>query len=282
MESTSKTPAADSQDIKPTGIVGAVSVTSRIPDFWTDYPRVWFARAEAILAPQKLGDAVNFDLILSKLNKETIGEITDIILDPPETQKCAALKNRLLTIYEDTANLKIKKLLRDMDLGDQKPSQLLRKMKDLAKKNFPDDTVRILWEEHLPSQVRAVLAVSKSTDLEELAAVADNVLEATRPLQLATVTQRQFERIENADIAMIKAEIAKLNTKIVQLQQRRRGNSSVQRSHSQTRQRSFSNNRDKQNWLCFYHYKYHEKAHKCIKPCAWKGPSTSTPASSEN
>ncbi|XP_072934915.1 uncharacterized protein [Epargyreus clarus] len=168
-----------------------------------------------------------------------------------------------------------------MDLGDQKPSQLLRKMKDLAKKNFPDDTVRILWEEHLPSQVRAVLAVSKFTDLEDLAYIADDVLEATKPLQLATVTQRQ-SRSDNEDIAIIKTEIAKLNTKFDQMQRGRPENRNVRRSHSQTRQRSSSSKRNNKNWLCFYHYKYHDKAHKCIKPCAWKGPSISTPGSSEN
>uniref|UniRef100_A0A2A4JWD1 Uncharacterized protein n=1 Tax=Heliothis virescens TaxID=7102 RepID=A0A2A4JWD1_HELVI len=39
----------------------------------------------------------------------------------------------------------------DIHLGDQKPSQRLRRIKDLGRGRFPDDTLRILWMEHLPT-----------------------------------------------------------------------------------------------------------------------------------
>ncbi|XP_049886865.1 uncharacterized protein LOC126381436 [Pectinophora gossypiella] len=170
--------------------LNAVSVTTRIPDFWTDQPRFWFARANAILKPKKLGDEANFDLLISKMSKDTLTEITDLVYNPPATGKCETLKTRLLALYEDSKHDKIKKLLRDMDLGDQRPSQLLRRMKDLAKDNFPDSTLRILWEDQLPSQVRAVLAVTELTDLEALAKVADNVCTAIRPIQITEVAQQ--------------------------------------------------------------------------------------------
>lgn len=267
----------DNADVKDEVHVAAVSLASRIPDFWVDMPEVWFARVNAILAPQKLSDEIKFDLILSKLSKETISELTEIILDPPDTEKCKALKIKLLALYEDTNNARIKKLLRDIELGDQKPSQLLRKMKDLAKKNFPDETLRILWEERLPAQVRAVLAVTVTKDLNELAAVADKVLEAARPVQIAEIAQQQPQQgtSGNADTVTIMAEIAKLNARFDNLVRARPRSRSTQRGRPNTPRPSPS--RKREDWLCFYHFRYREQARKCLQPCAWNGRTTPAP-----
>ena len=35
--------------------VAMVSIRERIPDFWKDIPSSWFAKFEAIMAPQKQG-----------------------------------------------------------------------------------------------------------------------------------------------------------------------------------------------------------------------------------
>lgn len=265
------------QKIKDETHVGAVSLAARIPDFWVDMPEVWFARANAILAPQKLSDETKFDLILSKLSKETISELTEIILKPPATEKCKTLKTKLLALYEDTNNARIKKLLRDIELGDQKPSQLLRKMKDLAKENFPDETLRILWEERLPAQVRAVLAVTVTLDLNELAAVADKVLEAARPAQIAAVTQQQPGQAAtgNSDVATIMAGIAKLNARFDNLTRARPRSRSMQRRRTNTPRPSPSRRRE--DWLCFYHYRYRERARRCLQPCAWNKTTSATP-----
>lgn len=269
----------DREDVKDETHVGAVSLAARIPDFWVDMPEVWFARVNAILAPQKLSDETKFDLILSKLSKETISELTEIILNPPATEKCKTLKTKLLALYEDTNNARIKKLLRDIELGDQKPSQLLRKMKDLAKKNFPDETLRILWEERLPAQVRAVLAVTVTLDLNELAAVADKVLEAARPAQIAAVTQQQPGQAAtgNSDVATIMAEIAKLNARFDNLTRARPRSRSMQRRPTNAPRPSPSRRRE--DWLCFYHYRYRERARRCLQPCAWNKRTSATPTS---
>lgn len=52
--------------------LAAVTLSSKIPDFWSDQPRVWFIRTEAILAPQKMGDEAKFNIVVSKLGKEAI------------------------------------------------------------------------------------------------------------------------------------------------------------------------------------------------------------------
>ncbi|XP_045499141.1 uncharacterized protein LOC123696816 [Colias croceus] len=166
-----------------------------------------------------------------------------------------------------------------MELGEQKPSQLLRRMKELAKDKIPDDTLRILWQGHLPNAVRAVLAVSDTKSLDSLAAIADNVLESTQSVSSVNeVTQKQHQpstSATNKDTELIMAEIAKLTFKVANLERSRparrwnyRG-----RSRSQSRNRAHSASRRSPNspgWLCFYHHRFRDNARNCKEPCAWK------------
>ncbi|XP_045530701.1 uncharacterized protein LOC123718332 [Pieris brassicae] len=248
-------------------IAAVTSVTSRIPDFWTDQPRVWFVRAESVLLPQKMGDDTKFNIVVSKLGKDVIQQITDILFSPPEQDKYGALKKKLLDIFEESETRQLQKLISEMDLGEQKPSQLLRRMKDLAREKLPDDTLRILWQTHLPQAVRAVLAVTETKNLDQLANVADKVAESIQPPQLAEVkTSGGLRQDQDNDVH---AAIAELSHKFDQLLKSRtssrppyRGNSRGQRRRSQSRAPS--------DWVCFYHYRFKDRATKCMPPCAFK------------
>ncbi|VVC86696.1 unnamed protein product [Leptidea sinapis] len=94
----------------------AISVQSRIVEFWVDMPRLWFAHFEAVMAPQKQGD-----------------DVSDLLTKPPEEQKYKALKERLLQVYEESTERQFQKLVSEMDLGEQKPTQLLRRIKELGR-----------------------------------------------------------------------------------------------------------------------------------------------------
>ncbi|KAJ2937851.1 hypothetical protein O0L34_g17830 [Tuta absoluta] len=169
-----------------------------------------------------------------------------------------------------------------MDLGDQRPSQLLRRMKELARDRIEDKTLLILWQNHLPVWVRGVLAVSDIKDLTKLALMADKVMENARPVQVASVDETPG--MSTSSTSNIIAEINKLGERIKNIENLQRRN--VERRHEQqTRPRSRSGARqrfrspsqgpsgDKKNnpnWLCFYHFRYNTKAHKCVQPCNWK------------
>lgn len=116
-------------------------------------------------------------------------QVSDIVLSPPETRKYDALKTRLLAVYEESEVRQVHKLLMELELGDQKPSQLLRRMRDLASNKFTDETLSMLWIRHLPGAVRAVLTVSEVSDLEKLAMMADKVIETTRFVEVEEVTE---------------------------------------------------------------------------------------------
>ncbi|XP_073946941.1 uncharacterized protein [Choristoneura fumiferana] len=124
--------------------MAAVSLGTRIPEFWTDQPKLWFVQLEAVLAPQKLGDEQNFNIVVTKLSKITIQAVSDILLKPPSTGKYAALKQRLIATFEESTDQQLKRLLTEMELGEQKPTQLMRRMLDLSGGAFPDSTIPLM------------------------------------------------------------------------------------------------------------------------------------------
>ncbi|KAL0820711.1 hypothetical protein ABMA28_006540 [Loxostege sticticalis] len=274
----------------PSPDISTVSVASKIPDFWPENPRLWFVQVEAILTPQKTSDINMYYMVVAKLNKEAIQQVADILSKPPEQNKFETLKNRLLQIYEESETRQIQKLISEVELGDQKPSQLLRKMKELARGKIEDDTLNILWQGHLPSSVRAVLTVTSSQDLDSLASVADKIMETYQPARINEVS-RSREPVTAYDVAAIMAEISKINLKMAEMNQDReryRG-----RSRSRSRNRNFSRSAtrssrtpDSPNWLCSYHYRFRARARKYVPPCNWRNPTappqTPPPASLGN
>lgn len=253
--------------------LGAISLSSRISEFWTDHPRVWFHQTEATLFPQKMSDEAKYNIVVSKLGKSAIQQVLDILSRPPDTKKYETLKERLLKIYEESETRQIQKLIGEMELGDQRPSQLLRRMRELAREKISDETLRVLWQGHLPVSMRAIISVSETKDLDNLALVADKVMETTTFSQVAEVkTSASTSNNCSADTSMLLNEIAKLNRKIDNLE---RSRNRYRNNYYRPDNRNRSNSRSKSpqlngNKLCFYHDKFKDKAHKCVKPCSWK------------
>lgn len=264
--------------------ISSIAVTARIPEFWQDQPRLWFIQAEAVLQTQRTSEDAKYHLVIAKLGKEVITQVTDILVSPPATGKYETLKSRLLAIYEETQGRQIQKLIGEMELGDQKPSQLLRRMRDLARDKVSDETLTILWRNHLPTTVRGVLAVSDTKDLNTLATIADKVMETTKPLNaVSQVDQRALLTAEKqpqttGEINELVEEIRSLNARISRMENdrgrsRSRFQSNQHRNRSMSRGRSNSVNRrtpESPNWLCSYHFRYKHRAYKCVEPCNWR------------
>ena len=247
-----------------------ISIRSRIPQFWRDKPRLWFAQFEAVTASQKLGDEAKFGLVVANLTKPEIEQISDLILAPPNTKRYEQIKERLVSIFEESEGKQLQTLLNDMELGDQRPSQLLRRMRDLARDKIPDTTLRMLWIGHLPVSTRAVLAISEDGKLDSLAAMADKMHEQTIEVNSVCSCQNQASSSHTTTttdqniISMIETL-----TKEVAALKMDRGN--YYRQHSQRyRSRSRSQSRDRRSTLCYFHRKFGKDAYRCRSPCSYK------------
>lgn len=270
--------------------VSGVSATLRIPPIWRDRLRLWFAQFEAIVSPHKKGDKAMYELVIGQLERQDIDEIADIILRPPATDKYEALKKRLLQVYEESEQRQVQRLLSEMELGDMKPSQLLRRMKNLAGDNISDSALRIMWTNHLPQSVRAVLAVSdniaKKSDIDDLAQMADKILEHSHPPTIAavstctsqatthemTITEKLTEKID-----LLTREIAELKTNQSSYRHRRPFRRYRSRSRTPSRSRSNRNDSSFQNdRTCYYHRKFGKQAQRCTRPCNFEDPKTTS------
>lgn len=263
------------------GSLAAISAATKIPEFWREKPRLWFAQYESIMAPQKQSDETNYNMVVAKLNRQDIEQVSDIILNPPDVEKYKTIKERLISANEESEVRQFQTLLAEMELGDQKPSQLLRRMRDLARNKVPDETLRIMWSGHLPSAVRAVLAVSSITELDKLAAMADQIMVASRPAEIIEI--RHPPNIQHTIDELVRM-VTRLSTEVAALRLQR--DRSPGRGYDYQRQRNRSHSRARSQTstggLCFYHDKFKDKAYKCRQPCTWSGRPTQQQQQPEN
>lgn len=288
MESGSST--TDPQDVSlSTQQIAGISLSLRVPPFWRDKPRLWFITFEAATRDVKKSEAQRAQMVIAQLEKEDIEQICDLLYNPPADHQYTAIKERLISVYEESDSKQLQKLLSDMDLGDQKPSQLLRRMRSLAHKKVPDDTLRLMWMNLLPAHVRSVLVVSdtisKETALEELAKLADKMMEQTSEISAVSVasTSTQQSRDEPVGIQNLVEEIRKLHLEIAELKTYRhsrhdrsrtpprryygRNPRNSYRARSSSRSRSRSSTPAPPSTHCFYHRRFGKNARHCTTPC---------------
>ncbi|CAK1547946.1 unnamed protein product [Leptosia nina] len=120
-----------------------------------------------------------YQMAISKLGREALQQVSDIVFTPPEANKYNVLKERLLKVYEESPERQFQRLVSEMELGSQKPTQLLRRMKDLARNcQASDETVLRLWMARMPPSVRPVLSACQDQTTDNLATIADKVIES--------------------------------------------------------------------------------------------------------
>lgn len=265
------------EEMEPTSVtLAAIGITSKLPEFWVDMPRLWFSQFEAVMAPQKQGEEAKFNLVISKLGRDSIQQVSDLVTSPPENNRYTALKERLLQVYEESAERQFQKLVSELELGSQKPTQLLRRMRDLGRTTqVSEQTLKSLWLSRMPISVRAVIAVCEDQTLDNLATIADKIMENSRPYEIAAVTSSPAEMAQGAMVEMA-SQLNKLSLEVAALRNEVRGRG---RSRSSSRQgyRSRSTSRKKRapgdpSWLCRFHYRYRKRATRCEQPCAWRAP----------
>ncbi|GFW71679.1 uncharacterized protein TNCV_2548901 [Trichonephila clavipes] len=219
-------------------------------------------------------DDTKYSALVANLDAETLSYVSDIVLSPPNSDKYHTLSQRLITQFSDSETQKIKKLLTDLQLGDEKPSHLLRKMKELSNGQLQDDFLQSLWLQRMPPHIQTVLSAS-SEPLDKLAIIADKVSEvvgASSTICAAkTVPPPSQSSSCNAQPTMdsLARQIQELSLQVAELTRER--NSSRHQRYSSDRRRSHSRSRsvNRGSGICYYHRRYKKQARKCVSPCAF-------------
>lgn len=253
----------------------------KIPAFISVDPEFWFKMNDAAFSKSRIvNDDLKFEYIMGTghdpkiqpylaavCREDELGQI------PATSSKYKRLKERVIKGFAISADSKLKKLFKGQGLGDRTPSQLLAHMQNVAPGQCSDQVLRSLWTEQLPETVRTILAATpETTTLDELAAIADKIMESLPAPQtisevktpkaqstpaasgLAEAMQRLSEQLEKFARDMAKS----------QSQLRSRSRSKSRQGRAQTPARTGSNER-----FCWYHNKFGTKANKCAGDCSF-------------
>ena len=239
----------------------------KIPPYWTSDLQIWFVQVESQFAARGItAQRTMYHHVVGSLSPEIATEIRDLLLKPPEDRPYDVLKQKLIERTAASEQRRLQQLFTAEDLGDRKPTQLLRRMQQLLgeKVTTTDDSfIKELFMQRLPTNVRMVLAAaSDKTPLEELAALADKIMEVAIP-SIATVATPSHATSEADNL---RAENASLRKQI----------SALQAATGPRRRRSRSRNRGRprspsQPGVCWYHRRFGDAARKCSLPCSKAG-----------
>ena len=245
---------------------GLAAVSIKLPPFWPTDPEAWFAQIEAQFTTRGITtQKTRFEYVVSSLSLEFAVEVRDLLLKPPADNPYDTLKAELIKRTAASEQRKLQQLISGKELGNRKPTQLLRKMQQLLGNKMGASTdssfLRELILQRLPANVRMVLASADvSMDLGKLADMADKVMEVAA-IPSSTATNSQDVQQLRQDVARLAELVTSLTTSL-----RRRRPS----GHGRTPSPSRTNNPPKPEELCWYHAKFGENAKKCKEPCAWE------------
>lgn len=245
-------------------------VAVKTPPFWKAEPKLWFIQLEAQFDLSGVtADTTKYNYVVSAIDTSILTQIADFVTTPPATDKYPGIKNRLITIFSESSEKKLRKLLSEITLGDQKPSQLLNEMSRLGGSAVPQDMLKTLWMQHLPTQIQSVLTASNDT-LDNLAQMADKIAEIEQPRVFAVEQSRE-------DLVGI---IKNLEKKVEELQRERsRPNQSNYHRRHRSRTPGPRPSASEETGFCWYHQNFSAKARKCIPPCTYSNLENETPRS---
>lgn len=266
-----------SQQVSPLPVSSGVDtaacyrVTPKLPPFWPAQPAIWFTQVEAQFSlAQITSDKTKYDYVVGNLDHRFASEISDLMLNPPAENRYQTLKTLLIQRVSLSEDQRVRQLLTAEELGDTKPSQLLRRMRSLIGTTHVEDSfLRTLWLQRLPLNAQAILQAQVTTiPLDQLADMADRIVAVVPPPNAPTIHAVRHST-ENSALAQ---RVEELSKQLQDIQARLR---KPVYPRTWTRNRSLPHparstdisQRPAQPVMCYYHRKFGVEARRCIQPC---------------
>lgn len=240
----------------------------RLPTFWAKSPTAWFIQAEAQFSLARISsDISRYNHVLTSLPEDVIDSIIDYIQSPPQINIYEGIKTLLIERHSMSQERRIEQLLSNEQLGDRRPSEFFRSIKQLAGASgtISDKLLINLWTRRLPQAINiAIIAQGDKSDTE-LTILADRIWEASHRPTIA-------EANSVSEVSSLRAEIAQLKSMFEQFSNLNRSRSQQRgfsRQSRPARSNSQSNSRHDSN-VCWYHRRFADEATKCTKPCSFQ------------
>lgn len=257
----------------PSGSLAAFQI--KLPAFWAKNATVWFAQVEAQFQLHHItSQTTKYLHVVSSLPAELADELEDILAAPATSNQYDLLKAAILARKTPSERSRLQHLLNMEELGDQRPSQLLRRMRQLMGDVTTDaDTslLRELFLQRLPHSMVPILAAAEDMPLDQVANLADRVREYSAPT--ISATSRRSNRVASPPSRStennLETRLSRLEQAIQDLQLSRRPRR-ISRPRARSR-RSSSDPLTSNASFCWYHQTFGQEARKCSQPCSWQG-----------
>ncbi|XP_050338295.1 uncharacterized protein LOC126764687 [Bactrocera neohumeralis] len=262
----------------------------RLPQFLPSDPDLWFTQIDGLLHINRItSDVSKYYTVITVLDAETLRQVSDVARNPPDMDKYDKLKKELIARFSESKEKQLMKLLTGIELFNKKPSQLLREMRDLAGNNVSKEALSTLWLQRMPNNVRCILSACKCTDLENLAEVADRIVDNSPSYIVASTTIPQDNEANCSALNISKqntfeARLLALETSFNQIIQKlseisvnmaatmnQRRSSSAERGGERSRSRLRENAK-----VCYYDIRFGATSRKCQAPCEFNKPTEGT------
>lgn len=245
---------------------GIEPIKLKLPVFWLKSPAAWFIQAEAQLSLARISsDISRYNHVLTSLPEDIIESIIDFIQSPPANNLYEGIKALLIERHSMSEERRIEQLLSNEQMGDRRPSEFYRAIKQLAGTSgtIGAKLITNLWARRLPQAINIAIIAQGDKPDSELTALADRIWEAShRPTISETDSQPSIVSLQ-AEISELKTMLSRLSLNRGRSRQRQ-----YSRPNSTVRTSNRSNSR-KNSDVCWYHTRYANKAKKCNKPCSF-------------
>ncbi|XP_050028294.1 uncharacterized protein [Dermacentor andersoni] len=240
-----------------------VSLPSFRP-FGPTRPRPKFAQVEAQFSLAHITqDRTPYDYVVAHLDARYASEVRDILANPPTANLYEHLKTELIRRLSLSEDQKVRQL-QSAELAERKSSQLLHHMRALAgNMEVQDSLLRALLLQRLPPHVQAILQAQLTLPLDQLAGIADRVIEVSLP-PLSPTVQAVAAPLNTTELARRIDDIHRQLSSI-----ERRLDQHLPTRHSQSRgQNTTPSQQPGDDDRCYYHRRFGDRARQCRPPCS--------------
>ena len=244
------------------------AVSVKLPPFWPDKVKLWFAQAEAQFVIRGITvEQTRFAHVVSMLDSKSAEFAMDIIENPPPDDPYITLKKRLTGAFTISDDEKAARLLEMDGLGDKTPAQCLSAMLMLVPDGQePGFLFRKVFLRQLPEEVQTHLAQTSKTgtkagDLRELALEADKFFASTGS-RISSITETGVHVGPGHEDSSVGAISRRPNFTAAGARNR----------DGTTRRSKTPRGPAMEDWptlpgFCKYHSRYGANARRCTPPC---------------
>ena len=150
-----------------------------------------------------------------------------------------------------------------------------------------EDALTTLWMQRMPNNVRCIISVCKGQTLDNLAEIADRVIDNSPSTQHVMSTSAgnnaQCDAIAASKTNALESRVTALETSLQQVIQKLSDISiKLNYNERQSRSRQRSQSRPQQQKVCYYHIRYGNLSQKCRQPCDFNSKKTNNTTENAN